>query len=302
VPPWPELRRPAAEPNPAARPGPNRESVAGNDLPTMPGAGRPAPEYGVIVGSGPATGGRRWTAGRVVRTARIRARDVGLLALVVAGLAAITLAAHAHQLSSNVPLGTRVATPRQPRATQHLEQDSASKSHPLHLNTHLHVPGWLLSAIGQLLLAGLVVLVIVLVIRLVPGFRIPDRRPDEPALPLTGSDGGRLGKQATRTVQQALAGLRRGDREQAIINCWLRLQELVSSVGYRPAESQTSSELVASWQRVLPVSRTALEELAELYREARFSSHRMSAESLHRATAALNRLHAELRTVRSDHG
>jgi hypothetical protein len=28
----------------------------------------------------------------------------------------------------------------------------------------------------------------------------------------------------------------------------------------------------------------------------------MSAESLHRATAALNRLHADLQTVRSGHG
>ena len=189
-----------------------------------------------------------------------------------------------------------------PKIRPQLEQDGASKSHPLHLHTHLHVPGWLLSAVGQLLLAGLVVLVIVLVIRLVPGFRIADRAPDEPTPPPTGSDGRRLGEQADRTVQQALAGLRRGDREQAIINCWLRLQELVSAAGYRQTESQTSSELVASWQRVLPVSRPALEELAELYREARFSSHRMSAESLHRATAALNRLHAELRTVRPGHG
>jgi hypothetical protein len=238
----------------------------------------------------------------VVRTARIRARDGGLLALVVAGLAAISVAAHAHRVTNTVQLRSKIPTPRQPKVTQQLQQDGAAKSHPLHLHTHLHVPGWLLSAIGQLLLAGLVVLVVVLVIRLVPGFRSPPRRPEEPALPLTGSDGRRLAEQASRTVQQGLAGLRRGDREQAIINCWLRLQELVSAVGYRPAESQTSSELVASWQRVLPVSAPALEELAELYREARFSSHRMSAESLERATAALNRLHAELRTVRPGHG
>jgi hypothetical protein len=237
-----------------------------------------------------------------VTTARIRARDGGLLALVVVGLAAISLAAHAQRVSDNVQPRSQILTPRQPRVTQQLEQDNAAKSHPLRLHTYLHLPGWLATAVGQLLLAGLVVLVIVLVIRLVPGFRSPDRRPEEPTLPPTGSDGRRLGEQASRTVQQALAGLRRGDREQAIINCWLRLQELVSAVGYRPTESQTSSELVASWQRVLPVSAPALEELAELYREARFSSHRMSAESLHRATAALNRLHTELRTVRPGHG
>jgi hypothetical protein len=239
----------------------------------------------------------------VVRTARIRARDGGLLALVVAGLAAISLAAHAHRVATNVQLRSSVGVPLTPRTQQHLEQDGGGKSHPFHFHpAYPHLPGWLLSATGQLLLAGLVVLIVVLVIRLVPGFRVPDQPPDDAELPPSGMDGRRLGEQASRTVQQALAGLRRGDREQAIINCWLRLQELVHAVGYRSSEWQTSSELVASWQRVLPFSQPALAELAELYREARFSSHRMSAESLHRATAALNRLHADLQTVRSGHG
>lgn len=225
-----------------------------------------------------------------------------MLALVVAGLAAISLAAHAHQVRTSVQLHSQVGTPRPPQVRQQLQPDGAAKSHPLHLSPHLHLPAWLLSAAGQLLLAGLVILVVVLVIRWVPGFRIEDRARNESGLPPTGSDGRRLGEQASRTVQQALVGLRRGDREQAIINCWLRLQELVESVGYQASDWQTSSELVASWQRVLPVSRPALEELAELYREARFSSHRMSDESVQRATAALSRLHAELRTVRPGHG
>jgi hypothetical protein len=244
-----------------------------------------------------------WTTGRVVTTARIRARDGGLLALVVAGLAAITLAAHAHQVSTTVQLHSQVGTPREQRVSQQLERDGASKSHPLHLQTHLHVPGWLLAEIGQLLLAVLVVLVILLVIRIVPGFWSPAPPSQAPsALPDAGSDGRRLGERASQAVQQALAELRRGDREQAIIDCWLRLQSLVGAAGYPPADSETSSELVARWQRVLPVSRPALEELAELYREARFSSHQMSAESLQRATAALNRLHADLQTVRPGHG
>lgn len=268
----------------------------------MPGWARPAPESGVIVGLRTGYRGRRSTAGRVMMAVRIRARDGGLLALVIAGLAAISLAAHAHPVTSTVQLHSQVDTPPQRRATENLQRDGASRSHPLRLHTQLHIPGWLLTAIGQLLLVGLVVLLILLVVRWVPGFRAPGRPPEEPALPRTGSDGRRLGEQAGRTVQQALAGLRRGDREQAIINCWLRLEELVSAVGCRPAESQTSTELVASWLGVLPVSRPALEELAELYREARFSSHRMSPEALQRATAALSRLHAELQTVRPGYG
>lgn len=246
--------------------------------------------------------GSAGSGGAVMATARIRVRDGGLLALVVAGLAAISLAAHAHQIDTAAPPGSSFGKPRAQKAYTSNQLEGTGRSHPLHFHSHLRIPWWLLSAAGQLVVAGLVVLLIVLVIRLVPGFRIPDPPPDEPSLPTAGLDGQRLGEQAGRTVQQALAGLRRGEREQAIIDCWLRLQELVSATGYPPAESQTSSELVANWQRVLPFSRPPLEELAELYREARFSSHRMSAESLNRATAALNRLHAELQIERRGHG
>ncbi|HET6210343.1 MAG TPA: DUF4129 domain-containing protein [Jatrophihabitans sp.] len=236
----------------------------------------------------------------VVTTARIRARDGGLLALVVAGLAAIALAAHAHQVATDVQLKSSVGTPRPPRVGQNPLSNGAGKSHTFH--PHLHVPWWLLSAVGQLLLAALVVLIVVVVIKLVPGFQSAPRPAKQPTLPPTGSDGRRLDEQAGQTVRQALAGLRRGDREQAIIDCWLRLQDLVTRAGYRLADSETSSELVARWQSVLPFSRPALGELAELYREARFSSHRMSAESLQRATDALNRLHRDLQTVRPRHG
>ncbi|HJQ03322.1 MAG TPA: DUF4129 domain-containing protein [Jatrophihabitans sp.] len=229
-------------------------------------------------------------------TARIRARDGGLVALAAAGVFAVAVAAHAHSVATNQSLRSSVGVPLTPKTRVGSEQDGTGKSHPFHFNTHLHLPGWLISGLIQLAFGAAVVLLVVLLVKLVPQIR-RRIRPPEP-LPDSGfapSDSTRRSEQATSTVERALAGLRRGDSEQAIIACWLQLQDIVASAGYPPAASQTSSELVQRWQQVLPFSRAALSELAELYREARFSSHRMSVESLQRARSALRRLRDDLR-------
>jgi hypothetical protein len=218
--------------------------------------------------------------------------------VVAAGLLAVSVAAHAHPVGTDEPLGSSVGVPLTPKTRQHLGNAGTGRSHPFHFKTHLHLPWWAISALTQLVLAAVVVLLVLLLVKVVPKVRRRVRssrpRPDAGFAP---ADGNRLGEQATSTVERALAGLRRGDSEQAIIACWLRLQDIVASAGYPPAASQTSSELVERWQQVLPVSRSALGELAELYREARFSSHRMSAEAVQRARAALGRLRDDLRAA-----
>jgi hypothetical protein len=242
--------------------------------------------------------GSAGSCGAVGTTARIRARDGGLVALVAAGLLAVALAAHAHPVATDEPLGSSVGVPLAPKTRQGSDHAGSDNSHPFHFSTHLHVPWWLISMLGQLLLAAVVVLLVLLVVKLVPHLRA-QLGPSKAALD-SGSapaDGSRLDQQATSTLEQALAGLRRGDGEQAIIVCWLRLQDIVGSAGYPPAAWQTSSELVERWQQVLPFSRPALRELAELYREARFSSHRMSVDSVQRARSALHQLRADLRAV-----
>jgi hypothetical protein len=45
-----------------------------------------------------------------------------------------------------------------------------------------------------------------------------------------------------------------------------------------------------------PVARDAIDELAALYREARFSRHELGEHQRDRAVAALRRLHADLAT------
>jgi hypothetical protein len=71
------------------------------------------------------------------------------------------------------------------------------------------------------------------------------------------------------------AALRRGTPRNAIVECWLRLERAVEEAGFVRRPSDTSTELT---ERVLAdslVDRRALRRLAALYREARFSDHRL---------------------------
>lgn len=112
--------------------------------------------------------------------------------------------------------------------------------------------------------------------------------PDEVALDdLAGS--------MSRVVDEALAGVHRREAHSAIISCWIRLEELAIGVGVTPAVSGTSTELVDRLVAELPVSKQPLHRLAAVYREARFSRHRMAPESIEQARLDLEQLRGELR-------
>lgn len=92
------------------------------------------------------------------------------------------------------------------------------------------------------------------------------------------------------------AALRRGAPRNAIVECWLRLEATVAAAGVEPDPAETSDELT---RRVLARHRVdpgALDELAALYREARFSDHQMGEPSRQRAIEALDAVHADLAT------
>jgi len=94
--------------------------------------------------------------------------------------------------------------------------------------------------------------------------------------------------------------LQTGAPRDAIVACWLRLETSVVAAGVERLPSDTSTELV---QRVLAehqVNPTSLAALAGLYREARFSEHRMTEASRATAISALDQVHAGLaRSVRT---
>ncbi|MGI8664602.1 MAG: DUF4129 domain-containing protein [Jatrophihabitans sp.] len=163
-----------------------------------------------------------------------------------------------------------------------------------------HLP-WLLSILGELAVLAVVLGLVLLLVRVVPHLSLWPQQP-KTAVPVVMAPEASQAELAARvgsTFDAAIAGFRRGDREAAIIACWLRLEEIVGSAGYPRQNSETSSELASRWLNVLPLSEQPLGELGELYREARFSRHRMSDEAVSRARQALTELHTDLVGSRS---
>jgi hypothetical protein len=218
------------------------------------------------------------------------------VALALLGMVAVSVAAQARPVrrTDSFHSPSPVTVVRKPDVLN--PNLSNRPSHTFNLHTHLGFPRWLTAGILELLILAGVLLLILLVVKVVPRLHRRARSIRRPPAPvrMAPEDSDSLGEQVSHTFDAALARLLRGEREEAIIACWLQLERLAEAAGF-PAQSwQTSGELVERWPDVLPLSRQPLTELAELYREARFSSHRMTAEAAERARHALATLRAEL--------
>jgi hypothetical protein len=114
------------------------------------------------------------------------------------------------------------------------------------------------------------------------------RRPPEP--------------ESDRPVAQALAGaadagLRRideGGAADAVVACWVLLEQAAADAGVRRRPAETPTELTERVLAGYAVSAVVLGELADLYREARYSGHRLGEPERDRARAALTVVRAEL--------
>jgi Domain of unknown function (DUF4129) len=91
------------------------------------------------------------------------------------------------------------------------------------------------------------------------------------------------------------AALRRGSPRNAIVECWLRLEKAVVAAGVRQDPADTSSEFTVRVLTTLHVDEVAIERLAALYREARFSDHPMGEDARRAAIDALDDIHDGLR-------
>jgi hypothetical protein len=95
-------------------------------------------------------------------------------------------------------------------------------------------------------------------------------------------------------VDAHLMALNHGSPRNAIVACWLRLEEDVAAAGLPRRESETSAEFttrILGWYSLDPAP---IDELAALYREARFSRHEMGQSERDRALVALRRIHGML--------
>lgn len=103
-----------------------------------------------------------------------------------------------------------------------------------------------------------------------------------------------IGARASR--RRAL--LAEGEPRNAIVATWLDLEESLVASGLPPQPAETSREYAARVMTTWDVDVRAMADLADLYREARFSSHAMGPEQRDRALRDLDRVHSDIAAAR----
>ena len=102
--------------------------------------------------------------------------------------------------------------------------------------------------------------------------------------------------EVAETVEEAIASLRRGIAvDEAVVECWRRLESLAADTGIRRRRSQTSEEFTVDVLARGGVDERSIRGLGDLYRQAMFSTHELTDDDRERAIAALEALSAQLR-------
>lgn len=88
-----------------------------------------------------------------------------------------------------------------------------------------------------------------------------------------------------------------GTPRNAIVQCWIVLEDAVAATGRGRLPSETSAEFTARVIGERSVDATAIGQLAGLYREARFSQHELHEHHRDAAMQAVERLRQQLRAA-----
>jgi hypothetical protein len=96
-----------------------------------------------------------------------------------------------------------------------------------------------------------------------------------------------------RTAREQAATLRRADPRSsgdAVVACWLRLEDVAARAGRRRRPSQTPTQFTVGVLERVTDDRDAVAELLGLYHRARFGSRPLPDDAAARAAAALTRI------------
>lgn len=88
-----------------------------------------------------------------------------------------------------------------------------------------------------------------------------------------------------------------GSARNAIVACWIRLEDAVEQAGLVRNRAETASEMTARVLRAYAVDAVPIGTLAALYREARFSTHDMHEGHRRQAQEALAEIRRQLRAA-----
>jgi hypothetical protein len=153
---------------------------------------------------------------------------------------------------------------------------------------------WLARAIAAIVVVAMLALIVWWLAR-VRWNRTPRRVVEQApavALPAVAETVG----DAEEELQETLL---RGSARNAIVMCWIRLEQAVGDAGLAPRSSETSLEFTTRVLAAMTVDDASIQRLGALYREARFSRHELGEPERRAAIQALTELLEQLATARS---
>lgn len=92
----------------------------------------------------------------------------------------------------------------------------------------------------------------------------------------------------------ALDALAHGDPDEAIQRCWQHFEQVAADAGFPREDWETAAEFTSRALTAARIDPAAVGALADLFREARFSDHRLDESSRQRAREALDVIRGSL--------
>lgn len=226
----------------------------------------------------------------------------------IVSVAALAVAAVLVWAATTGPVGVVGELPRSQPGTVQLDDNNdkpAREKEPAD-DSDANEPGdtlgspdvhWLADLFTFLLLLG-AVWVAVLALRQLMAQLVRDDPEQEPDVDVGVTADAESAREAmTRDRERHEEALAAADIRNGIVACWVLLEEAAAEAGFPRRPSETPTEFVVHVLHSLDVDPRPVAELAGLYHEARFSSHRLSDSSRARAEAALAGIHSGLSAV-----
>jgi hypothetical protein len=166
---------------------------------------------------------------------------------------------------------------------------------PEHQGKPRPIPDWvkaLWQALIWMAIAAVAVLVGWLIYRVVRAVELPQPEDQEADWERVKAD------RLAEAVDTGLARIDSGTATDAVIACWVALEDASASAGIARDPSETPAEFTVRVLGVGGISEPQLVRLGELYREARYSTHGSTEPARAEARAALLRLRDELAVAR----
>lgn len=220
----------------------------------------------------------------MVNTMKRDAWAVALLAVLCVALAAVITASGATPIVRSPDL-----QPLTPSVTQPTQREGSAVQAPSNQESRTsNFPVGLWVVLYALLIATLVVLWLII-------WRpLKRRRAADVPESFTPSDLDTLdadaGRRLVDAIQQRLDDLDSGSPRNAVVACWLALEDAVCDLGFRRDPTLTALEFTQQVLAAYTVDEPAIGQLAALYREARFSVHTMTEQHRDAAAEALHTL------------